>query len=272
MQDRTFTPATVTVEPGTTVTWTNDSDREHTVTADEGSFDSGTLPSGATFTQAFEQEGSFGYFCALHGGMRGTVQVGTGGQEDTGGAPTPTPAPATGEPGGDVEVQVADFAFEPDALEVQPGTTVTWLQGGDVPHTVTADDGTFDSGTLPSGETFSHTFDEPGTYGYVCELHPQMVAAVTVAGAAEADPPDLTTAGATAGQPRDAQPRASPTRELAASSLDAPVTVPLGGLLLLLTLLVSVAVLAGAWRIERALHRAASQAAPRPARQPPART
>lgn len=67
-------------------------------------------------------------------------------------------------------VSMDKIAFEPQTLTVQAGTTVTWVNGN-ITHTVTADDGTFDSGFLGSGETFDVLFDTPGSYPYFCLPH-----------------------------------------------------------------------------------------------------
>lgn len=68
-------------------------------------------------------------------------------------------------------VDISGFAFNPRSLTVSVGTTVTWTNNNGVSHTVTADDGTFDSGTLAESAQFSFTFDTPGTYPYYCEFH-----------------------------------------------------------------------------------------------------
>src|SRR5215212_1690693 len=77
-------------------------------------------------------------------------------------------------------VQVVDFAFEPGMLTVPAGATVTWTNAGSRTHTVTADDGSFDSGRLDPGEQFSQTFDQPGTFTYHCGFHPEMQGAIVV--------------------------------------------------------------------------------------------
>src|SRR5215207_5859665 len=77
-------------------------------------------------------------------------------------------------------VQVVDFAFEPGMLTVPAGATVTWTNAGSRTHTVTADDGSFDSGRLDPGEQFSQTFDQPGTFTYFCGFHPEMQGSVVV--------------------------------------------------------------------------------------------
>lgn len=88
-------------------------------------------------------------------------------------ATQPTAAPTeVVEEGGDGEtVTIANFAFGPDTLTIKTGTTVTWRNNEDAPHTVTADDDSFSSSTLGQGDSFSFTFDSPGTYDYHCQFH-----------------------------------------------------------------------------------------------------
>ncbi len=87
---------------------------------------------------------------------------------------------ATGEDVTEMAVDIADFAFDPDPLEIPVGTTVTWTNQDTAPHTATADDGSFDSGRLDNGGTFSFTFDTPGTYPYHCDIHPRMTGTIVV--------------------------------------------------------------------------------------------
>jgi plastocyanin len=68
-------------------------------------------------------------------------------------------------------VEVVDSAFVPEEITIEPGTTVVWEQTGSLPHTVTADDGSFDSGDMSAGDTFTYTFEEEGTYPYYCVYH-----------------------------------------------------------------------------------------------------
>src|SRR5215213_2134746 len=90
----------------------------------------------------------------------------------------------------EMTVSIQDFFFDPDQLTVAPGTTVTWVNEGQAPHTVTSTDGKeLDSATLQPGDTYSFTFkdDDAGeTYAYQCTIHPQMTASVTVSGGGEA--------------------------------------------------------------------------------------
>ena len=85
-------------------------------------------------------------------------------------------------------VTIVDFAFQPASLEVPAGTTVTWTNSGAATHTVSADNGAFDSGRLASGATFSQTFDTAGTFTYHCEIHPQMTGTIVVTEASGAQP------------------------------------------------------------------------------------
>jgi len=82
-------------------------------------------------------------------------------------------APAT-------EVKIDNFSFGPAAITVAAGTTVTWTNRDDIPHTVVADDKTFKSKVLDTDEKFSYTFSKPGTYPYFFSVHPKMSGKVVV--------------------------------------------------------------------------------------------
>lgn len=77
-------------------------------------------------------------------------------------------------------ITIDDFAFSPAELGVEAGAEVEVTNDDDAAHTWTADDGTFDSGNLESGDSFRHTFDEAGTFAFHCELHPSMKGTVVV--------------------------------------------------------------------------------------------
>jgi plastocyanin len=101
-------------------------------------------------------------------------------------------------------VSVVDFSFSPRSLTVQAGDTVVWTNNGSVDHTVTADDGSFDSGSIAPGESFSHTFPSTRVVPYHCKFHGAaggigMAGTITVQGA-----PSGTTA------PPATSPRTSP--------------------------------------------------------------
>lgn len=75
---------------------------------------------------------------------------------------------------------MVEFAYDPDPVTIQVGGKVTWVDRDSAPHTATAEDGTFDTGTIEQGKIKSETFKEPGTYPYVCEIHPTMHGTVEV--------------------------------------------------------------------------------------------
>ena len=105
-----------------------------------------------------------------------------------GGGRTPRAAPPVSQETGDTaggerttrSARVEDFNYRPARLEVQAGTTVVWTNQGQVIHTVTAEDGSFDSGEIDSGGKGSITFSRPGTYPYHCTPHPFMKGVVVV--------------------------------------------------------------------------------------------
>jgi len=77
-------------------------------------------------------------------------------------------------------IKIDNFVFGPGALTVSVGTTVTWINQDDIPHTVVADDKSFKSKVMDTDERFSFTFTKPGEFGYFCSLHPHMVGKVIV--------------------------------------------------------------------------------------------
>jgi plastocyanin len=78
------------------------------------------------------------------------------------------------------EVRIDNFTFVPQTLTVAVGTTVTWTNHDDIPHTVTSTDGVFKSKVRDTDEQFSYTFDKAGTYPYYCSIHPKMTGQVVV--------------------------------------------------------------------------------------------
>ena len=81
-----------------------------------------------------------------------------------------------------MEVKIDNFSFGPTALTVPIGTTVTWINRDDIPHTVVSTDDakTFKSKVLDTDEKFSFTFSKAGTYPYFCSIHPKMTGKVIV--------------------------------------------------------------------------------------------
>lgn len=95
-------------------------------------------------------------------------------------APITTTPPPNGTSSAAASVGIVNFAFSPTEFRVAVGTNVTWSNAGESGHTVTADDGSFDSGRIDPGASFSHVFDAPGTYAYHCAFHGSMKATVVV--------------------------------------------------------------------------------------------
>ena len=87
--------------------------------------------------------------------------------------------PVTAARAEDVAVHIDNFSFAPNPLDVKVGTTVTWTNRDDIPHTVVCA-GKFRSKTMDTDGTFSFTFTEPGEYKYFCSLHPHMTGSITV--------------------------------------------------------------------------------------------
>ena len=139
----------------------------------------------------------------------------------------------------EMTVSIQDFFFDPDQLTVAPGTTVTWVNEGEAPHTVTSTDGKeLDSATLQPGDTYSFTFkeDDAGeTYAYQCTIHPEMTASVDVSGgggttssaSASMSPSASTSASASAS--RSASPSANASASVSPKLPDTGgVVLPLG--------------------------------------------
>jgi plastocyanin len=120
----------------------------------------------------------------------GLSACGGGGDGDTSTVAEPAADASSGAssdasgPGGEAaraaKVEIADFAYDPDPVRVQVGGKVIWLNQDSAPHTATAEDGSFDTGTLEEGKLGSETFKQAGTYAYVCGIHPDMHGTVEV--------------------------------------------------------------------------------------------
>ncbi|HKN76535.1 MAG TPA: cupredoxin family copper-binding protein [Candidatus Acidoferrum sp.] len=84
------------------------------------------------------------------------------------------------KPASAAEVKIDNFVFGPAAITVSAGTTVTWINRDDIPHTVVSTDKVFKSKVLDTDEKFSYTFTKPGEYPYFCSIHPKMTGKVVV--------------------------------------------------------------------------------------------
>ncbi len=96
--------------------------------------------------------------------------------------PTTVPSSSTQPSASQQQVVIDNFTFTPAELTIPVGTTVTWINHDDVPHTATstATPPAFNSKALDTDEKFSFTFTTPGTYPYFCAVHTHMTAKITV--------------------------------------------------------------------------------------------
>ena len=78
------------------------------------------------------------------------------------------------------DIRIQNRAFAPGNITIKKGQTITWKNFDDLDHTVDAEDGSFSSGTIKKGKTFSHTFKKAGRYPYSCRLHPRMKGVIVV--------------------------------------------------------------------------------------------
>ncbi len=169
-----FAPDSITVVIGinNTVTWENLDSTQHTVTAVDGSFNSGSIAPGATWNYTFTSPGTFSYYCQFHNWMKGTVVVK---QLAPGNLLSVVTIPA-GTSGNQ------NLNFEPNNFIVIIGVnnTVKFVNEDSAVHTVTATDGSFNSGNIAAGSAWVHTFSTPGTYTFHCIYHFWMTGTITV--------------------------------------------------------------------------------------------
>jgi plastocyanin len=193
--DFDFSPRRLTVEAGTKVTWTNTGERPHTATDRGGTFDTRPIAPGASAEVTLSTPGTYFYFCRINPAkMNGVLTVEPGADE-----PRATRVQAV-DPG-----QTGDeLRFDPDELTVAAGTTLLVANVGGKPHTLTADDGSFDTGIIDpgaeggrfAGKNASVTLNQAGTFKFHCEIHPAaMKGTVTVTGQAGGGAPAQASAG-----------------------------------------------------------------------------
>ena len=167
-----FSPSTIILIIGinNTVTFFNRDSSIHTVTATDNSFNSGDIKAGTSWTNSFTTVGNFSYYCVYHNSwMKGEVIVKAGIPHSF----TVKILPNTGSD--------SSLNYNPNNFKVVVGVnnTVVFLNQDSVVHTVTATDGSFDSGDIHPGMTFIHTFSA-GTFSYHCTYHSYMKGTVTV--------------------------------------------------------------------------------------------
>jgi plastocyanin len=111
-------------------------------------------------------------FVLMAVGIAAVALMGGGGRSSVASAGQP--------PASNAEVKIDNFSFGPATVTVAAGTTVTWTNRDDIPHTVVSDDKVFKSKVMDTDEKFSFTFAKPGTYSYFCSVHPKMTGKVVV--------------------------------------------------------------------------------------------
>jgi plastocyanin len=153
----------------------------HSLTADDGSFDTGIVDPGAEQGRfagsnesiALDTPGTYTFHCEIHpAAMTGTLTV-------TGDEPAEAPPPAaTGPP---AAIDIADFEFRPVEQSVSPSADVTWTNTGQAPHTATFDDVELNTDQIdPGGEATLSAPADPGSYSYFCAIHPARMRGVLV--------------------------------------------------------------------------------------------
>jgi plastocyanin len=198
-----FDPSELTVAAGTTLLVANVGGKPHSLTADDGSFDTGIVDPGAqggrfagkNASVTLNQAGTFKFHCEIHpAAMKGTVTV-------TGEAAAGGPAQASAGPR-EVDVGAVDFAFEPKDASVAAGGKVTVANRGQAPHTMTLDDVDLDTGSIDPGASAELTApDAPGSYSYRCAVHPGRMRGVLVVLGRDTDDPNAQAAAPAAQAP-----------------------------------------------------------------------
>ena len=142
---------------------------------------------------------------------------------------------------GDPADTISDYKFAPASITVHVGDTITWTNNGPTDHTATANDGSFDTGTLKKGQSASQTFTQAGTIAYICKLHPFMHGTVVVLASATTPSSSGSGSGSGSGSTATATTAAAssnPTTAQASGSslpntgLDVGATLGVGALLL----------------------------------------
>ena len=201
---RTFDPVELEVASGTRLVLANVGGLPHSLRAADDSFripviepgaEAGRFAGGNSST-IVTTPGTHPFFCEIHpAAMKGTLTVRPAASQDANRAPPPTTTPPNAEsaPQTANAGRMVDFDFSPSEIVVQPGASVTWTNAGKAAHTATFDDVKLDTGRVEPSATASLVAPtKPGTYSYLCTIHPKMRGALRVSApavAAVAPPP-----------------------------------------------------------------------------------
>ena len=139
----------------------------------------------------------------------------------------------------DPGVSIVDYSFSPGTITIKAGDTITWVNNGKQPHTATASNGSFNTGTLKTGQSASHTFTTAGTFAYICSIHPFMHGTVVVEAASTAP----SQGGGSSSTSGSSGSTATTTSTTAAAVPSGP-SLPSTGLNLAVTMLAAAALLA----------------------------
>jgi|SRR5687768_2357619 len=162
-------------------------------------------------------------------------------------APDPKPKAVAAASG---SVTISDFSYSPGTITINQGDTVTWVNNGPTPHSATSSSGAFDTGIYPKGQSRSHTFNEAGTFAYICTPHPFMKGTVVVQASQTSGGTDDESSGAATADTGDATAAQDEGPTLPNSGADSGALLILGALMLLLGI---------------AVHRRSAEREPRPA-------
>ncbi len=171
-----FYPAALTVAPGDTVVWVDDTKNvPHNIVGVGNSVINRAAVNGNSYSLTFRNVGTYKYQCQVHPGMVGVVRVQS---------PTITSSAAARHTCTVKEVKgksASGYVFAPAALTIKVGDTVVWVDdSGQVPHNIVGVGNNVINRAAVNGNSYSLTFTKTGTYKYLCQVHPGMVGQITV--------------------------------------------------------------------------------------------
>jgi len=171
-----FYPAALTVAPGDTVVWVDDTKGvPHNIVGVGNKVIDRATVNGSSYSLTFRNVGTYKYQCQIHPGMAGVVRVQS---------PTITSTAAAHHTYTVKEVKgksASGYVFAPAALTIKVGDTVVWVDdSGQTPHNVVGVGNSVINRAAVNGKSYSLTFKKAGTYKYLCQVHPGMVGQITV--------------------------------------------------------------------------------------------